>query len=362
MLNWLNGQKRGGRIDMKQQTGTSTGFVNENKITQVEVTHAQKALSFFGRYGLLVLMIALFIVFGAVEPYFKRMSNILDIFRTASIYGICALGLAMVMISGEIDFACSLEMALGGVAIALILDSDSFHSYPLAVVLVLLIAAAVGAINWFLHCQIGIPAFIATMGTSLTIKGILMGLTKSARVFSTKWPANFKTLGSGRLFDVIPYPAICFLVIAVVMLLYTERTSSGKKLYAVGSNSNACKYVGIKEKHEKLKAFILCSCLAAFAGIIHCSTNGGAIYSLGDNALINGMTILMLGATFYRVGVFNVPGCIVGAIIISALDNGLTMIGAGTVEKHLVKGIVLLGSVFLVTMLRRSSASSKKKS
>jgi len=345
---------------MSNKLDSSKTIVDENNIEQVKASGARKMTHIIIRYCLLLVMILLFIIFAVVEPYFGRLSNILDIFRTASIYGICALGLSLIMICGEIDFACGLEMALGGVSIALILGGETFNNYFLAVIVVLCIAAFVGLVNWLLHCKVGIPAFIATMGTSLVIKGILMKLTNSARVFSTKWPDNFRTLGSGRLFNIIPYPAICFLIIAFILLFYTEHTASGKKFYAVGSNSKACKYVGINEQIVKLKAFILCSCLAAFAGIIHASTNGGAIYSLGDNALINGMTILMLGATFYRIGVFNVPGCIVGAIIISSLDNGLTMIGAGTVEKHLVKGIVLLGSVFLVTILRRSNMTKNK--
>ena len=340
---------------MTNTVNGSSGIINENKITAAELTARQKLLGYLGKYSLLGITILMFIVFALIEPYFGRLSNILDIFRTASIYGICALGLSLVMISGEIDFATGMEMALGGVSIALILDSDVFNSYFLAVIVVLVIAAAVGLINWALHCKVGIPAFIATMGTSLVIRGVLMGLTSSARVFSTKWPANFKTLGSGRLFDVIPYPAICFIVLALLMLIFTEGTSSGKKLYAVGSNANTCKYVGINVAREKLKAFVLCAMLAAFAGVIHSSTNGGAIYSLGDNALINGFTILMLGATFYRIGAFNVPGSIVGALIIAGMDNGLTMMGVGSVGKYLVKGLVLLGAILLVTLLRKAS-------
>src|SRR5699024_2093798 len=120
------------------------------------------------------------------------------------------------------------------------------------------LGAVIGAVNWALHCKVGIPAFIATMGTSLFIQGILMGLTSSARVFSTKWPENFRTLGTGRLFDTIsnrriwnrikqtpcskwpenfrtlgtgrlfdtiPYPAICFLILSVVLLFFTEGTN-----------------------------------------------------------------------------------------------------------------------------------------
>ena len=346
---------------MSHQENHAPVYVNENKIPAAQLSRGQRIAGFSGKFGLLGVAVAMFVVFAVMEPSFARASNILDIFRTASIYGICALGLSLVMISGEIDFACGMEMALGGVGIALILDSDVFHSYFLAVILVLCLAAAVGIINWVLHCKVGIPAFIATMGVSLMVKGVLIGLTASARVFSAKWPADFKTLGSGRFLDVVPYPAICFCVLALLMLFYTEGTVSGKKLYAVGSNANACKYVGISASREKLKAFVLCSVFAAFAGIIHSSTNGGAIYSLGDNALINGFTILMLGATFYRIGVFNVPGAIVGAIIISALDNGLTMMGADTVGKYLVKGLVLLGAVFLVTVLRKSAACSRVK-
>ncbi len=346
---------------MRKEASNASVSIDGNRIPEVQLTKQQRTVTFLGKFGLLGIAALMFLAFALMEPHFGRMSNMLDIFRTASIYGICALGLSLVMISGEIDFACGMEMSLGGVAIALILGTENFNSFPLAVVVVLLIAAAVGVINWVLHCKVGIPAFIATMGVSLAIKGVLMGLTKSARVFSTKWPDNFKTLGSGRLFDVIPYPAICFCVLALIMLFYTERTASGKRLYAVGSNAKACRYVGINASKEKLKAFILCSVFAAFAGIIHASTNGGAVYTLGDNALINGFTILMLGATFYRVGAFNVPGSIVGAIIISAMDNGLTMMGVGTVGKYLVKGLVLLGSVFLVTVLRRSAARPQRR-
>lgn len=346
-------------MHMKEKTNLSSGYVNENKIPSVERTRGQAVLSTMGKYGLLGLAVLLFIIFGIIEPYFSRASNILDIFRTASIYGICSLGLSLVMISGEIDFACGIEMAMGGVSIALLLDSDVFHSFFLGTIVVLLLAAVFGLVNWFLHCKVGIPAFIATMGTSLFVKGILMNLTQSARVFSAKWPDNFKTLGSGRLFDVVPYPAIAFLILSAVMLFYTERTVSGKKLYAVGSNGNTCRYIGINPSREKLKAFVLCAVFSAFAGVIHASTNGGAIYSLGDNALINGFTILMLGATFYRIGVYNVPGTIVGAVIISALDNGLTMIGAGTVEKYLVKGLVMLVAIFTVNMLRKTAVKTK---
>lgn len=339
---------------------TPQTYVNENRIPPAEVKASEKAVGFVSKYGLLALTVLMFLAFTLLEPSFGRYTNILDIFRTASIYGICALGLSLVMISGEIDFAVGMEMALGGVGISLILDSVHINNYALGAVMALLVAAGVGVVNWLLHCKVGIPAFIATMGVSLVVKGALMGLTSSARVFSTRWPDNFKTLGSGRLFDVIPYPAICFLIISMLMLVYTEGTASGKRLYAVGSNAMACRYVGIDASREKLKAFVICSMCAAFAGIIHASTNGGAIYSLGDNALLNGLTILMLGATFYRVGVFNVPGCIVGAVIISALDNGLTMLGLGTTGKLLTKGLVLLGSVFIVTVLRRSAAMGKK--
>lgn len=97
---------------MTKQTMPPSGYVNENKITQAELTQKQKITGFLGKYGLLGLALLTFVAFGVIEPYFARASNILDIFRTASIYGICALGLSLVMICGEIDFACGLEMAM----------------------------------------------------------------------------------------------------------------------------------------------------------------------------------------------------------------------------------------------------------
>ena len=103
------------------------------------------------------------------------------------------------MITGEIDFACGTEVSLAACIIGRLLDSSTFNSYFLALIITLAIMALIGAINGFLHVKIGIPGFIATLGTSLLIMGIAKLLTKSNRIFSTKWPSDFTFLGQGEV-------------------------------------------------------------------------------------------------------------------------------------------------------------------
>ena len=329
-------------------------YVNENKVARIEATTGQKIFNFFSRFGMFFVAIILAVIFAVASPQFITGTNLLDILRTACVYGIAAMGVSLVQIAGEIDFACGAELTFGA-CLLMVLTGEFGMNYWLACLIAILACAACGFINWVFHSFIGIPAFIATMGTSLILEGVTKKFTGGVRYFSSKWPSIFTFLGQGKIGGVIPVPAIILVVIALIMLYYTEGTNNGKKLYAVGNNAKTCRYVGIDERREKIKTFIICGALCAVAGIINASMARGGDYKMGASTLINCLTINMLGATFYRTGSINVPGTILGAVIISMLDNGKTMAGASTGSKYIIKGVVLLGAVLLVNVIRARS-------
>lgn len=303
------------------------------------------------KYWLLLFTVFVGFAFAIIEPRFAQPGNIRDVLSNMVVYGIASLGVMLVMITGEIDFACGTEVSLAACIIGRLLDSSTFNSYFLALIITLAIMALIGAINGFLHVKIGIPGFIATLGTSLLIMGIAKLLTKSNRIFSTKWPSDFTFLGQGEVFG-FPASVICFIVVSILALLYTEYSKHGKRLYAVGSNSQACKYIGISSGKEKMKSFILCSVLCGFAGVIQGSMLNTATPFLGDLTLLNVLTMLMLGATFYRLGSFNVFGTIIGAILVNIINNGMVMIGATTWQKYAIQGLIMLIAVTVITLIR----------
>lgn len=308
------------------------------------------------RYALLVFTVIVAIAFTVLQPAFVGVGNIMNIVSSTVVLCIASLGLSLVMITGEIDFACGSELAAGACVIAVLAKSGM--NYFLAFFISLSFCALIGSVNGFLHTKIGIPGFIATMGVSFILDGFNKMITGSSRVFSSTWGKIFVMIGQKKIGGIFPVSVLLLIAIAAVILIYTEGMTNGRKLYAVGANDNACKYIGIDARKEKMKAFIISAVLCGLAGIINASQLNAASPYLGETTLVNLLTMLMLGATFYRIGVFNVPGTIVGALLVNIINNGMTLVGAATWQQYLVQGIVMLVAVTMVTILRLRAAKS----
>lgn len=334
---------------MTNQLGLKKQLVIKNKYS-----------SFLAKYWLLLFAILVAICFGLIENRFFKFTNLLNILSSACISAIAGIGLTCIMSVGEMDFAAGTEMSLGCVLMVWLLKNTPLNNYYITMVAALLIMVLVGLVNALLHIKVGMPAFIATMGTSYLMNGINKALTggKSMLGVGSALAPQFNYIGQGYLFGIIPMPLTILIIIGTVVLIYTERTRSGKHLYAVGSNPEACKYMGINANKEKIKGFVLCSVLCGFAGILQGSMVNGATASIGDSSMISSITVLMLGATFIKMGVFNVPGTIVGAILMAIVNNGLTMVGADSYIKSLVQGVILFGAVTVVVILKKRLSKS----
>lgn len=308
-------------------------------------------------WALLIFTIIISGVFTWLAPSFISFGNIINIFGSTVVLCIASLGLSLVMITGEIDFACGSELACGACILAVLCKMGL--NYFVAMFIGLAACLLVGFINGKLHTQIGIPGFIATMGVSFILDGFNKMITGSSRVFSAAWGEIFTFIGQRRIGGIFPVSLIILIVIAVIMLIYTEGMTSGRKLYAVGSNSGSCRYIGIDARKEKMKAFMISAVLCGFAGMINASQLNAASPYLGETTLVNLLTMLMLGATFYKIGSFNVPGTIVGSLLVNIINNGMVLIGAKTWQQYLVQGCVMLVAVTLVTVLRIRAAKSK---
>ena len=328
-------------------------MLTTNKIETEKPGKRQSVDGFLVKYGLAFFALMCVIVFSILEPKFLGVTNLFNIITSASVMGVTAMGLTLVMSSGEIDFAVGMELTIAAVVLGWLLDSRIVESYPLAVILTLVALAIFGLINAFLHIKVGIPAFIATMGTSLIAQGIAYLWTDGMYVNSQRWPDEFTLIGQGFVFKIIPIMAIFLIVLSIIIWVYTELTNNGKTLYAVGSNVNACNYVGIDPRKEKLKGFVIGALLCGIGGVMLSSQLNRAGPEMGESTLENGLTAIMLGATFLRPGVFNIPGTILGALIVVILSNGFTMISAPAYARDLIMALVMIVAVTAVTVLRK---------
>ena len=314
---------------------------------------------FMAKYGLAFFALLCIIVFSILEPRFLGITNIFNIITATSVMGVTAMGLSLVMSSGEIDFAVGMELTLTAVVLGIILDKGIVSSYPLAILAALIVAVIFGLLNAFLHIVIGIPAFIATMGTSFIATGLAYWATNGLYINSQRWPDEFTTIGQGFIFGKIPVMVVFLAVLSIIIWVYTEFTTHGKTMYAVGANTDACNYVGIDMKKEKLKGFVLSAVLCGIAGIMLASQLNRVGSTMGDSSLMTALTAILLGATFLKPGVINIPGTILGALIVSILNNGFTMVSMPAFGRDIVLALVMIISISLVTIIRRRSEKTE---
>lgn len=306
------------------------------------------------RYWLILALVLLCILFSILSPQFLSVSNILSVLSNSCISSIAAIGVCILFITGEIDYSCGMEFFAASVVVGSLCDKEPFDTtggYILACVIALAVCLIYGAANAFLHIRIGIPAFIATLGTSLTVDGFLRIRLGNASVTSGRWPEAFNVLGQGYI-GVVPVMVVVLLIVGGAMWFYSEKTVSGKRMYAIGANGIACGYVGIDTGRQKFKAFLLCAVLNGLAGIIHVSMLNVTTPGVGDSVLFNSLTAIMIGATFLHIGVFNIPGAIVSTIFTQLIINGLSIMGVPNFYRDITQGIILILAVSVVTFIR----------
>ena len=312
------------------------------------------------RYWLLLGIVLLCLLFGLLNPKFLSISNLLSILSNSCISSIAAIGVCVLFITGEIDYSCGMEFFTASVVIGKLCDKEMFRSttgYLLACLAALIVCLIYGAVNAFLHIKIGIPAFIATLGTSLAVDGFLRIRLGNASITSGRWPDVFNYLGQGYI-SIIPVMVIVLLIIGGLMWFYSERTANGKRMYAIGSNATACEYVGIKVGVQKLQAFLICALLNGLAGIIYISMLNVTTPGVGDSVLFNSLTSIMVGATFLHIGVFNIPGAIISTIFTQIIINGLSILGVSNYYRNITQGFILIIAVSVVTIIRKRRATS----
>ena len=317
---------------------------------------------FFSKYVLLLITVLLALFFGAMNPQFLKIRNLLNILSSACVMGIAGIGITCINAADEMDFSAGTEVAAGACLMAYILNQPWCKSYALGLVLTLLIMVCFGLINAFINIKIGVPAFIATMGTGYIAKGFLKSLVGGQGIYnSPNWPSYFTFVGQGYLFGVIPMPAVVLAVLGFFMLVYTEQSRSGRYIYAVGCNPTACKYLGINANVQRVKGFIICAVLCGIAGVVQGSMLNGGIATMGDSTFMLGLTALMWGVMFLNKGVFNVPGTLIGTLFIAIINNGMVMMSASNYVKDLVQGGMLLMAVCIVSIMKLRPRGKKQK-
>jgi ribose transport system permease protein len=312
--------------------------------------------AWLARYGTLASLAALLIVFSlARSDVFPTVDNLLNIMNQVSILGTMAFGLTVCLVMGLFDLSIAAMATLGGyVATFLLVQYPDTISVPLAVLISLAIAGAIGVFNGLIVSYLGISAFIATLATGSIITGAMLGISNSKTII-TGIPDEFLAIGQGSVFGV-SNPILIMLAIGVILWLLLEHTQFGRHLYAIGGSAEASRLSGIAVKRYAPIALAICAGCAGLGGLIAASVLGaGRPQGVGDTYLLNAFAAVFIGASSLRPGKFHIIGTFIGVMLIGVINNGLSVMGVPTYWQYIVQGVLLIIALFsagLLTMRR----------
>ena len=300
------------------------------------------------RWGTIIGFLILCLTFSVLRPgVFPHWKNIKNIIEQISTLAIVSAGVTIVMVTGDFDLSVGALASVIGVVCAMLMKSIGV--FP-AIAVGLLLGLLGGMINGILVAYGGLSAFIATLATMTAYGGIALLITNGSTIFG--FPESFKWLGQGYI-GPIPVSVVLMVLFVVIVWIILEQTTYGRRLYAIGGNSEASYLSGVNIKISKLIAFCLSGIGAGVGGIILTSRLYSAHPQAGNPFMLNAAAAVFLGMTVFREGEAHILGTILGVIIMGVLGNGLNIIGVNTYIQSILTGTIIVLAVLISSLAKR---------
>jgi ribose transport system permease protein len=302
-----------------------------------------------------VALIACLAFFEILRPsIFLTSSNISVILSNASVAAVLAVGVSVSLVAGQFDLSIGETLALSGVIVAKLINVGL--PWWIAVLAAIAAAAAVGVVNGILTVRGGVPSIVATLGMQSVLLGILVWATNDAYIQIL--PQGLPKFGRDSLAG-IPDIAIVMLVLCVLGALTLRYTTAGRNLQAVGRNPEAARLAGINVGGYILGSLVCTAAFAGVAGVLLAANLSGGHPEVGPGYVLPAFAAAFLGAAAHRTGTFTFMGGLYGAILLTALTNGLVIADAAAWSANLVAGLVLIGAVVLSRVARARSLAQR---
>ncbi|PIU20023.1 MAG: sugar ABC transporter permease [Elusimicrobia bacterium CG08_land_8_20_14_0_20_59_10] len=363
------------------------------------------------QYTMLLALAAIWVIMSSLtDGVFISPRNISNLFLQTVTVAIVALGMTLVIVTGNIDLSVGSVAGFTG-AVAAVLQVKYGWSTPAALAAAAGAGLAIGAWHGFWVAYRKVPAFIVTLASMLAFRGAILGVTGGSTV--SPLHASFKAIGTEYLspyasallaaaavvafvlwslhnrrqrleygFPVaparvegagitaqaaviaavfaimvfnqgVPYSVLLLLGLALVFSFMAEDTVFGRRLYAIGGNPEAARLSGINIEKNGMYLFMIFGVLTAIAGCVMTARLNAATTSAGVNMELDAIAACVIGGTSLMGGEGTIVGALVGALIMSSLDNGMSLMNLDITYQYVVKGLILLLAVWVDIANRR---------
>ncbi|MBQ9512416.1 MAG: ABC transporter permease [Lachnospiraceae bacterium] len=305
----------------------------------------------------LLFLFALILITGSVNHAFFSYDNILNCFNAAVVFTLLAVGIAFVIMTGEIDVSIGATMGLTAAIAGKI--AQQHGSFAVMLLIAVAIGIVAGLINGLGVSFLGIPSLIFTLGTNGVIRGIVYIASGGKTI--ENYAGSFTNYGNKTaVFGITWYYLIVLVVVALAHLL-TTGTSRGKYFIAVGDNAAGATLVGISVFQTKMTAYMLSGVFAGIAGVAFASKYGQVNIVAGAGYEMSAIAACVLGGISLSGGLGNMIGAAIGAVIMSSVSRMLVFINLPSNFNDTITGIMLITIVVTDALMQRRAVENARR-
>ncbi len=307
--------------------------IKSNPINLVVNTLKKSTMTAIG--AVLVLMICLASIFS---PYFLDVYNLQSLIRDLAFIGMIGIGQSLLLIIGELDLSVGKIASLCGISSGIMMMSWGWNPY-LSLLAALFLGLILGSINGLIITKLRLNSMVATIGMAGVYGGMNLVLTKGKAI--TGIPSEIHIFGKGTI-GPIPIPFIFTLIVLILVLFMVKKTKTGRYIYAIGNNREAAKVLGIKVDKIRIQIYAIVGLISALAGILYVARLGSAQSSIGEAWAMNSIAASVIGGVALSGGIGNPAGALIGAAIISIIQNMIVLFGVSVYWQSAVSGFVVV--------------------
>ena len=292
-----------------------------------------------------VLAIVIVLLLAAIASRFAGFvapANLARVFTDTAPLILLALGQMTVILTKCIDLSVAANLALCGMVAAL-MDGVGV---PIAAILpaVIVMGAALGAVNGALVWRLGIPSIVVTLGTMTIYRGTIFLLTKGAWINAHQMSADFKALPRHVILGL---PVMAWIAVAAIgaMAVLMTRTALGRAFYAVGGNPHAAVYTGISVGRTQFAAFVLSGALAGLTGYLWVARYAVAYVDIAGGFELDVVAACVIGGIAIAGGAGTVAGAVMGALFLGIIKNALPVVGISPFWQMAISGAAILAAI-----------------
>lgn len=299
---------------------------------------------------LLIFVIAIWIVAAALSDKFLTVNNLLNLLKTSSMKGVLAVGMTIAIICGQIDMSTSSTVATTGVVIGMCFAAipNEGVAFAVGLLIMLLIGAGMASVHSFFVIKYDMPAMIVTMATMKLLYGICGLLCNGYPI--TTFPTWYSNLGGAKLFGWLPSASVWFVASIVICSFILNRTKFGRDVYATGGNLVAAKLSGINVNATRWFAYFVVQLVSICSGIILSSQVRAGNHSYAQDWGLDIIASVIIGGSSFSGGVGTIYGTVVGMILVSTINNVLTLLNVSTFYQYFCQGLLILLAVVINTV------------